>query len=280
MSNGTPTPASRAPANNSSSSTDAIVGKYLREGGSAPVDSTIGTSGTTYWETPVRGPGIGSMTADRYLNWVNSRYTPRIAQANTTGEALGAYMNDPASNALAVRAARVWYAGNSSFQPQWAQNWLKDNIIPSAVALGISPYQLLSDVASGRVTTLPTDGSSGGSGSYGGGGGGGGGGGFSTQQTIDLTSPTQARGLLMQTIQGALGRNPNDNEYSEFLKILNESQTANPQVVTASGSTVTRSGGVDPSMLALDYAQSQDDYKDRQANQYYDVFLNALARGA
>lgn len=121
---------------------------------------------------------------------------------------------------------------------------------------------------------IGADDSSGG-GSYGGGYGGG----SSTQRTIDLTSPQQARGLLMQTIQGVLGRNPTDTEYDEFVKILNETQTANPSVVSAAGDTVTRTGGVDAGLVALDYAESRDDYEDVQANQYYNMFLDVLAGG-
>ena len=134
----------------------------------------------------------------------------------------------------------------------------------------MTPLDILYETYLGFELTSSSSGSS---------GGGGYGGGYSTQQTIDLTSPTQARGLLMQTIQGALGRNPTEDEYSQFLTILNESQTANPQVVSAAGDTVTRSGGVDPGVLALDYAQSRDDYEDVQANQYYNMFLDVLAGG-
>ena len=142
--------------------------------------------------------------------------------------------------------------------------------------------QLAAQVGIGSELGSATDvldqilGGSSGGGSYGGGGYGGG---SSTQMTIDLTSPQQARGLLMQTIQGVLGRNPTDDEYSQFVSVLNEAQTANPQVVSAAGDTVTRSGGVDAGLVALDYAQSRDDYEDRQANQYYNMFLDVLAGG-
>lgn len=262
--------------------TDSITGQYLTDNPQLPSDTTSGSSGTTYWNQPISGPGLAApvpsyqLSPDNYLRWVNSKYTPNIASASTTGEALGAYMDDPASYALVVRAARQWYAGYANFDPQWSENFFKENVIPTATALGVSPYEVLNRIASGQLTqrsSLDTTGSSGGGGYYGGGGG------YSTQQTIDLTSPTQARGLLMQTIQGALGRNPTEDEYSQFLTILNEAQTANPQVVSAAGDTVTRSGGVDPGVLALDYAQSRDDYEDRQASQYYDMFLNALAGG-
>jgi hypothetical protein len=163
----------------------------------------------------------------------------------------------------------------------WFEQFTQDALkISRTEGRYVSPVDLAYEYAMGRGLIgdggiiIPPSSSSGG-GSYGGGYGGG----YSTQQTIDLTSPTQARGLLMQTIQGVLGRNPTEDEYSQFLTILNEAQTANPQVVSAAGDTVTRSGGVDPGVLALDYAQSRDDYEDVQANQYYNMFLDVLAGG-
>jgi hypothetical protein len=125
--------------------------------------------------------------------------------------------------------------------------------------------------------TKSSSGSSGGGyRSYGGGGGGGGGGG-ATSGRVDLTSPTNSRGLLLQTMQQVLGRNPTENEYKEFLKSLNEWQTNNPTTVSVDGSTVTQSGGVDPNQIALDYAQGREDYNDRQAQGYYNVFMRALS---
>lgn len=265
--------------------TDPIAGGYLQDNPQLPANSTSGPSGTAYWDQPVGRPGLSApvpgyqLSPDNYLRWVNSKYTPSIASAGTTGEALGSYMNDPASYSLVVRAARQWYAGYSNFDPQWSENFFKENVIPTATSLGVSPYEVLNRIASGQLTRDSMQASTGGSGYYGGGYGGYGGGGSSTQQTIDLSSPTQARGLLMQTMQGVLGRDPSDREVDQFVKILNESQTANPQVVSAVGDTVTRSGGVDPGALALDYAQSRDDYEDVQANQYYNMFLDVLAGG-
>lgn len=275
-------PATVAAPPSGSSSTSGIPGQYLTDNPTLPQDSTTGPS-ATYWEQPAISPGLTaqtgySFTPDNYLRWVNSRYTPQIAKATTWGQAKDSFLSDPASYALAVRAASVWYEGVPGFQPQWAEGFLKEDVIPAAASAGISTFELLNRIASGAVTRLPTSdaaSSSGGGGYYGGGYGGG----SSTQQTIDLTSPTQARGLLMQTIQSVLGRNPTDTEYSDFLTRLNEAQTASPQVVSASGDTVTRSGGVDAGVLALDYAQSRDDYEDRQANQYYNMFMNALAGG-
>jgi hypothetical protein len=226
--------------------------------------------------TYAEGRGQGDSDSSSDSSWLNSKYTPSIARATNRDQAEASLLSDPASNKFIVDAARQWYVGQSGFRPQWAEGFLRDDIIPAAQELGISPYTLLQQIRTQGVTkdsgAIPTGGSRGS-------GGGGGGGGFSTQQSIDLSSPTQARGLLMQTMQGVLGRDPNSEEYENFLKILNEAQSGSPQIATASGSTVTRSGGVDAGVVALDYAQSRDDYEDVQNKQYYDMFLDVLAGG-
>lgn len=112
---------------------------------------------------------------------------------------------------------------------------------------------------------------------YGGGGGGGYGGGGSGGGSVSLTNPTNARGLLLQTMQGVLGRNPTEKEYKEFLKSLNEWESNNPVTVTQDGDNVVQSGGVDPGQIALDYAQGREDYKNQQAQGYYNMFMQALA---
>lgn len=253
-------------------------GSLLTEGGSGPITEASGSSTTNRNFFPA-GPSAASgyaLTADSYLRWLNSKYTPSIAKATNREQAEASLLSDPASNKFIVDAARQWYAGQSGFRPQWAEGFLRDDVIPAAQELGISPYTLLQQIRTQGVTkdsgAIPTGGPRG-YGSYGGGGG------SSTQMSIDLSSPTQARGLLMQTMQGVLGRDPNSEEYENFLKILNEAQSGSPQIATASGSTVTRSGGVDAGIVALDYAQSRDDYEDVQNKQYYDMFLDVLAGG-
>lgn len=114
---------------------------------------------------------------------------------------------------------------------------------------------------------------SGGGGGYSSGGGGGGG-------QVRLTDPTSARGLLMQTMQQVLGRNPTEREYKDFLKTLNESEMANPQTVSIEGDNAVYSGGIDAGVLAADFAKSADDYKETQANKFYNAFMGALAGGA
>jgi hypothetical protein len=109
-----------------------------------------------------------------------------------------------------------------------------------------------------------------GGGGYGGGGGGG---------SVSLTDPTSARGLLMQTMQGVLGRNPTTREYRDFLDTLNQTEMANPRTVSFEGDVAVQSGGVDPSVLALEFAQGAEDYKATQANKFYNAFMGALAGG-
>lgn len=124
--------------------------------------------------------------------------------------------------------------------------------------------------------------SSGGGGgySYSSGGSGGGYSGGSGGGTVQLTNATSARGLLLQTMQGILGRNPTEREYKDFLKTLNESEMANPQTVSVEGDNAVYSGGIDAGVLAADFAKSADDYKETQANKFYNAFMGALAGGA
>ena len=119
---------------------------------------------------------------------------------------------------------------------------------------------------------------SGGSGSYGGGGGGYGGGGGGGG-SVSLTNPTSARGLLMQTMQSVLGRNPTNDEYKTFLQVLNEAEMANPQTASFEGGMAVGSGGVDPGVLALEFAQDQEDFQERQGDRYFRTFMQALAGG-
>jgi hypothetical protein len=116
---------------------------------------------------------------------------------------------------------------------------------------------------------------------YGGGGGGGygGGGGGATSERIDLASPTQAQALLTQFMQSAVGRNPRANEVSKFLELLQDYQRNNPTVVSAEGSTVTQSGGIDAGVVAQEFVETLPDYTEAQADRYYRSFMSALLGG-
>lgn len=112
--------------------------------------------------------------------------------------------------------------------------------------------------------------------SYGGGGYGGGGGGGGS---VSLTNPTSARGLLLQTMQGVLGRNPTEREYKDFIDTLKQTEMANPNTVSVEGDVVVQSGGTDPGMIAMEFAQAAEDYKATQANKFYNAFMGALGGG-
>jgi hypothetical protein len=145
----------------------------------------------------------------------------------------------------------------------------------------VTPYAVLKERYLSPSGMPQSDGADGpgsyssGGGSYGGGGYGGGGGGGS----VSLTNPTSARGLLMQTMQSVLGRNPTNDEYKTFLQVLNEAEMANPNTASFEGGTTVGSGGVDPGVLALEFAQDQEDYTERQGDNYFRTFMQALAGG-
>jgi hypothetical protein len=60
---------------------------------------------------------------------------------------------------------------------------------------------------------------------------------------------------------------------------LNESEMSNPRTVSFEGDVAVQSGGVDPSVLALEFAQDQEDFTERQGDQYFQTFMRSLAGG-
>jgi len=145
-----------------------------------------------------------------------------------------------------------------------------------------SPQQIAAEIANnvglspleGRTEDIDWSGSSssgsysGGGGGYGGGGGGGG--------SVSLTNPTSARGLLMQTMQSVLGRNPTNSEYKTFLKALNEAEMSNPQTVGFQDGMAVGSGGVDPGVVALDYVEGLEEFKSAAGQRTLDAFMQVL----
>jgi len=142
----------------------------------------------------------------------------------------------------------------------------------------VSPQQMAAELAASLGVPPPGGDASGalGTSSGGGYGYGGGGGGGASMGSVSLTDPTSARGLLLQTMQGVLGRNPTNREYRDFLDSLNASEMANPRTVEVEGDVAVQSGGIDPGVLAMEFAQSAEDYKATQANKFYNAFMGAL----
>ena len=145
----------------------------------------------------------------------------------------------------------------------------------------VTPYAILRRryFSDGPVDGDPEGTSSGGGYRSGGGGGYGGGGGGATSERVDLASPTQAQALLTQFMQAAVGRNPKANEVSKFLDLLQDYQRNNPTVVSAAGSTVTQSGGIDAGVVAQEFVETLPDYTESQADRYYRSFMSALLGG-
>ena len=93
----------------------------------------------------------------------------------------------------------------------------------------------------------------------------------SKSRDVDLTNPTQARGLLDNFLGEYLGRLPSDEEYKNFTRALNIQERGAP-TITESTTTVTpdgqarrtqeseseRRGGFEPTQFAREFARSQE----------------------
>jgi hypothetical protein len=112
----------------------------------------------------------------------------------------------------------------------------------------------------------------------------------STTRDVNLTDPTQARQMLIQSLQDQLGRNPSPSEYQAFLGSLHAAERQNPTVTTRQyklnagtgqydvGNSTT-SGGVDPSAYTAQYGQSANPHEHaayQAATSYYDAMIGAL----
>ena len=213
------------------------------------------------------------------VSWTD-QYYEKMDQA----EASGLFRTLPAWQQQAWANAAEALGGGTRTAESTFNNYVEMSGYLSARGINKDPFDLLAeDVATGYMPPSLFDGpavdtGSSGSSYYGGGGGGYGGGGGGGG-SVSLTDPTSARGLLMQTMQGVLGRNPTTREYRDFLDTLNQTEMANPRTVSFEGDVAVQSGGVDPSVLALEFAQGAEDYKATQANKFYNAFMGALAGG-
>ena len=205
---------------------------------------TSATAGTASWTdlTPAYRDYIDTLAKH-----------PNIGSSTSTGRMLWERMNTLAADRLSQ---------GENVSPQMLVAELAGSVGISA-DLGIAAEQF-------SGTTAGPGYSPSGGGGYGGGGGGG---------SVSLTNPTSARGLLMQTMQSVLGRNPTNDEYKTFLQVLNEAEMANPNTASYEGGMAVGSGGVDPGVLALEFAQDQEDFTERQGDRYFRTFMQALAGG-
>jgi hypothetical protein len=137
----------------------------------------------------------------------------------------------------------------------------------------ISPTSVLFNPPEGGFADTAAAGST----SYGGGGGGyGGGGGGASMGSVSLTDPTSARGLLMQTMQSVLGRNPTSQEYDQFIKALSQAEMGAPQTVGFEDGLTVQSGGVNPSMVAMEYVEGLEEFNSAAGQRTLDAFMQVL----
>lgn len=258
-------------------------GQYSQPTGGTPSGGALATAPRVRPDLSLpityRPPVSMWRTADRQEQEVST--LPLLYRIQDAGDLREAYWGDPESRAIIQAAARIYYRAYSNYNDQWAEKWWQEDIMGAAQNPGATPpWEMLQQIFTGEATadSEPGGGSGSSSGGYSGGGGGYGGGGGGG--SVSLTNPTSARGLLMQTMQSALGRNPSQQEYKQFLKILNEAEMANPQTATVEGGVVVGSGGIDPGVLALEFAQDQEDFAERQGDQYFQLFMRSLAGGA
>lgn len=55
-----------------------------------------------------------------------------------------------------------------------------------------------------------------------------------TRKDVNLTNPEDAKGIVRAILRDQIGRAPTDDEMSEFIRVLNEAERANPQATTES----------------------------------------------
>jgi hypothetical protein len=225
------------------------------------------------------GAVTGSTTVYRYPTWTQLTQRERdlynsIAEqynVNSTGKAwyrddFLPYVRDyQAKTGIAVdpEYAAIRFARDAGYD---IRDYYASN--PS-----ISPTSVLFNEPAGGFTDSTSSGSGS---SYGGSGGGGYSGGGGGGGSVSLTDPTSARGLLMQTMRGVLGRNPSDGEYEQFIKALNQAEMNAPRTVSMDGNIAVQSGGVDPGMVAMEYVEGLEEFDSAAGQRTLDAFMQAL----
>lgn len=289
---------------NTTSSTpgSARVGQYynsVKTGQAGITGTTTSTSTSTSDSSSVSGSSYTQIGPNMYQRKQDRYFTPVGLYMDIPTSPVGlAYSSPrPVIQDEATAVAR-WDAplGSPDALPDWLREQVKqmayeyyDREVPDSWVRGFWEKAVNSAAELGDNATalqsmytkvLSDEGDTSGGGgysSYGGYGGGGYGGGGGGAGSVALTDPTSARGLLMQTMQGVLGRDPTRGEVREFLKILNESEMSNPRTVEMDGDVAVQSGGIDPSVLALDFAQDAEDFEQVRGDEFFQTFMRALA---
>jgi hypothetical protein len=249
--------------------------------------SATGSPTPQTWRTAMDGPQVYRSPSE-LTGWVNTSTLQGIQRVSNP---FSGFYTKPVSQEEGINQFyNIYYGGNSQVRSALDAIARRQRSTPKGIwedmvylsqmssAEGVYMtamdhlYQVYSDFGGSGAGSSGSGSYYSGGGGYGGGGGGGGG-------SVSLTNPTSARGLLLQTMQGVLGRNPTEREYKNFLDTLTQTEMANPNTVSIEGDVAVQSGGTDPGMIAMDFAQSADDYKATQANKFYNAFMGALGGG-
>lgn len=112
---------------------------------------------------------------------------------------------------------------------------------------------------------------------------------FATTETIDLSSPSEARRLLDNTLGGYLGRLPTQREYKNFLNVLNSAEEQMPQITeqvtrTVPGEGTSKvsnkirgEGGLSREQVTTEFVRGRKDYAEtRLSNVGLTAFLELL----
>jgi len=196
-----------------------------------------------------------------------------------------------AKERLRSTADRYW--GGSDWEPSWLDGIWERAINVSANAKAYANENITPvDAFDMIVNDLERTGAGGAAGGAGGGGGGGYRGPVTTKQrteSVNLSDPGTARGLLKNALSDYLGRDATSVEQENFMKALNAAERRSPTVTTATSVTTpgvgtstveTESmtkGGFNPSTFAEEYAQGMEGAAEYQAaTTFLDTFINSL----
>lgn len=206
--------------------------------------------------------GAGQIPSQAGISWQGA--VPSGNFATNLGTLKGSFWGDPATQRLVMTAVSNYY-GYEVKNLSYGAGFI-DDAAQIASASGGSAWDIIRGFASGPSRVSPSSGGGG----YGGGGGG-------ATSRVTLTNPDQAKALLDDAMAQALGRGSTEKERADFLKALNAAESANPFVQTVSGTTVTTTGGVDPSVRALEYAEAQQGSAEfKAAGELMSAFVAAI----
>lgn len=96
-------------------------------------------------------------------------------------------------------------------------------------------------------------------------------------QRKQISSVTEAAGLVNAVYSDLLGRQASQKELDKYTKALQKAQEANPVKYTdTAGAGYTARGGLDAQQFLIQQIAGTDEAKGRQVANFYDVFKNTI----